>query len=246
MTADENINSIDAAVKDFVRFLPEEKQSDYEVMLKNCNFHDATDPGFPIMLFLLFFQESVSEKIDELERAVIALPESLRQDASTAPEASPPRKKPSSRTIAVVLFGGYHLLLSGGLLYLYLVPVRHKTAGQNPNGEARTELEALNRYWLAKLEQDEGTLRSSSPSWTQLVTVCSCCSLAIFLLGLAVIRLGRRQRRSAGESPRTRLPQDDRSSRRKVVNLFRNLLPLRRVPALKRQSSAPETGDPEK
>ena len=42
---------------DFLKYMPEAKRHDYELMLRRCNFSDPADPMFPVMLFLLFFQE---------------------------------------------------------------------------------------------------------------------------------------------------------------------------------------------
>ena len=40
---------------DFLKYMPEAKRHDYELMLRRCNFSDPADPMFPVMLFLLSY-----------------------------------------------------------------------------------------------------------------------------------------------------------------------------------------------
>ena len=55
---------------DFLKYVPEPKRHDYELMLRRCNFSDPADPMFPVMLFLLFFQDNLADRMEELTEEV--------------------------------------------------------------------------------------------------------------------------------------------------------------------------------
>ena len=57
---------------DFLKYMPEAKRHDYELMLRRCNFSDPADPMFPVMLFLLFFQDNLADRMEELTEEVKA------------------------------------------------------------------------------------------------------------------------------------------------------------------------------
>ena len=47
--------NFELTLTDFLKYLPEAKRHDYELMLRRCNFSDPADPMFPVMLFLQHF-----------------------------------------------------------------------------------------------------------------------------------------------------------------------------------------------
>ena len=138
---------VETVVKDFVRFLPEEKRDDYELMLRRCNFHDSDDPLFPIMLFLLFFQESVSENVNGIEDSISEIKTVL----------FPRRKGKTGRTVRI-----FNILLTA-LTIVNLVlfccgifrntpPLTEKTV-KTAAQTSQSELQKINRYWTRKLEE---------------------------------------------------------------------------------------------
>ena len=52
--------NFELTLTDFLKYMPEAKRHDYELMLRRCNFSDPADPMFPVMLFLLFFQDNLA------------------------------------------------------------------------------------------------------------------------------------------------------------------------------------------
>ena len=143
----EQPKSADIVIMDYIRFLPEEKRKDYELMLRRCNFHDSDDPLFPIMLFLLFFQESVSDNVDRIEDSIAEL--------KTAPPKS--RKTNIRKTVAAVHFGLIALTIVNLVLFgcgLFRQNPRPVLKAVNTTAEtAQSELQEINRYWTRKLEE---------------------------------------------------------------------------------------------
>ena len=138
---------IETAVKEFVRFLPEEKRNDYELMLRRCNFHDDDDPLFPILLFLLFFQESVGENVNRIEASVAGLKASFPQCA----------KAGNDRWMVPILFFGLIALMIVHLLTFGCGELRRlprentlETAAPTP----RRELLDIQYYWMRKLAEE--------------------------------------------------------------------------------------------
>lgn len=136
------------AVKDFVRFLPEAKRDAYELMLRRCNFHDPDDPLFPILLFLLFFQESVSESVDRINASIAEM------------KSVPPKsvKKENSRFplrifhILLIALTAAALLLCGIALSRRDFLPREK-ADVSEERMPQRELKEINRYWTKKLAE---------------------------------------------------------------------------------------------
>ena len=72
---------------DFLKYMPEAKRHDYELMLRRCNFSDPADPMFPVMLFLLFFQDNLADRLEELTEEIKAQKTIPSMDhAAVAPE----------------------------------------------------------------------------------------------------------------------------------------------------------------
>ena len=169
----------ETAVKDFIRFLPEEKRDSYELMLRRCNFHDDNDPLFPIMLFLLFFQESVSENVDRIEDSIAEL------KGMPLKCGKKDKYRPSILRIAgLVLIALIIVILSlfwGGILRKNRRPAMAAT--QN----AQHELQKMNRYWLDKLEAEERSDAVSQRSnWFIITAVNLGCSAGLLLFFLII------------------------------------------------------------
>ena len=141
--------SVETAVQEFIRFLPEEKRTDYELMIRRCNFHDPTEPMFPIMLFLLFFQESIGDSVARIEESV----------AEVKGMPSKCGKKGKSR-FSFLRSAGWVLIASAvaALLMFGLFrknpPFAERTPQPAPQA-AKHELQEINRYWQHKLKNDE-------------------------------------------------------------------------------------------
>ena len=142
--------SVETAVQEFIRFLPEEKRKDYELMIRRCNFHDPTEPMFPIMLFLLFFQESIGDSVARIEESVAEV------------KGMPPPKcgKKGKSRFSFLRRAGWVLIASAvaALLMFGLFrknpPSAEKTR-QPASQTAKHELQEINRYWQHKLKKDE-------------------------------------------------------------------------------------------
>ena len=151
--------SADIVIMDYIRFLPEEKRKDYEVMLRRCNFHDSDDPLFPIMLFLLFFQESVSYNVDRIDDSISEMKCVLQKSGQDK-------------------FARYGAWISKFVLIaltivnlLTFCMVLSSPAGKTVKATVRTaqnELQAIHNYWTKKLEEDPVPLQSHSfdGGWT--------------------------------------------------------------------------------
>ena len=85
---------------DFLKYMPEAKRHDYELMLRRCNFSDPADPMFPVMLFLLFFQDNLADRMEDLTEEVKAQKTIPPTDHVTV---SPGRKSCWKIVIAVLL-----------------------------------------------------------------------------------------------------------------------------------------------
>ena len=183
----EQSKSADIVIMDYIRFLPEEKRKDYEVMLRRCNFHDSDDPLFPIMLFLLFFQESVSDNVDRIEESIAEL--------KAAPQKS--RKTNIRKTAAVVHFGLIaltivNLVLFGcGLFRQNPRPVLKavKTTAQT----AQSELQEINRYWTRKLEEGP-EIRQCSGADRTFAMIAVTAAVSAWIPAVIVLLRGKRLR----------------------------------------------------
>jgi len=141
--------SVETAVQEFIRFLPEEKRKDYELMIRRCNFHDPTEPMFPIMLFLLFFQESIGDSVARIE-------ESVAEVKGTPPKCG---KKEKSRFSFLRRAGWVLIALAVAALLMFGLfrknpPSAERTPQTTPQ-TAKHELQEINRYWQHKLKKDE-------------------------------------------------------------------------------------------
>jgi len=136
--------SADIVIMDYIRFLPEEKRKDYEVMLRRCNFHDSDDPLFPIMLFLLFFQESVSENVDRIEDSIGEMKSVLPQQWKAG--------KPRIFLFLLIALTIVNLVLLGCGVFHRISPLVESAAKAAP-ASPHSELQQINRYWTRKLSE---------------------------------------------------------------------------------------------
>ena len=136
--------SVETAVQDFIRFLPEEKRDDYELMLRRCNFHEPTEPMFPIMLFLLFFQESVSENVDRIEDSIGEMKSVLPQQWKAG--------KPRIFLFLLIALTIVNLVLLGCGVFHRISPLEESAAKAAP-ASPHSELQQINRYWTRKLSE---------------------------------------------------------------------------------------------
>ena len=142
--------SVETAVQEFIRFLPEEKRKDYELMIRRCNFHDPTEPMFPIMLFLLFFQESIGDSVARIEESV-----------AEVKGMPPPKcgKKGKSRFSFLRRVGGVLIASAVAALLMFGLfrknPPSAERTPQTAPQTAKHELQEINRYWQHKLKKDE-------------------------------------------------------------------------------------------
>ncbi len=152
---------VETAVQDFIRFLPEEKRNDYELMLRRCNFHEPTEPMFPIMLFLLFFQESVSENVDRIE-------ESIGEMKSVLSERGKARNPRMFLFLLIALTIVNLVLFCCGVFHRNspLVESAAKAAPASPH----SELQQIHRYWTRKLTEKPEN-RQSGPLNEKLFAV---------------------------------------------------------------------------
>ena len=199
----EKEQKVSLVIQDFIRFMPEEKRADYEVMLHRCNFHDSDDPLFPIMLFLLFFQESVSENVDRIEDSISELKAEPQKSA----------KKNSRTFVRVFRFLLIALTLANLALFgagLFRKEPR-KTAAvavQTP----QNELQEINRYWLRKLEEDEAENRGlRSREGSSAAVISTACAVLAWMPAVILLLRGKR----------IRFPEKLKIFTRKTCKLFR-------------------------
>ena len=133
---------------DFLKYVPEPKRHDYELMLRRCNFSDPADPMFPVMLFLLFFQDNLADRMEELTEEV-----TRRENESPAaqiPVVVPERKSGWKIGIAVLLAVQLLLIVFGVFcLITRELPPQIKSDSAISHS---SEIRRINRYWDEKLQ----------------------------------------------------------------------------------------------
>ena len=208
---DDNL-SVEAAIMDFVRFFPEEKQAEFELLLKRCNFHDVTDPGFPIMLFLLYFQEGICAKIESLEGAV----RKNNPAAAVQPTQTPIRAHGKllwsvSAVIAAVAAGVVlGLSFHGGPAVKPAKEIRR---------EAPASMREINLYWRRKLAEDDRVRRIENQK--AILFYGGLSVSAVLLSILCCLVCGRWTRRRIRRNP----TRPSASSQIRALNLYNTLFP---------------------
>ena len=154
--AKKQTEKIETSVKDFVSVFPEGKREYYELILRRCNFHDTTDPLYPIMLFLLFFQESVDENVKQLEESIC--------DLKTSFSGNEKEIRRIRKPVSLFHYGLLALIIVNLLVVSFgsvrwsrpdpALPDPEETVEETP----RNELRAINRYWTKKLAEETDLL----------------------------------------------------------------------------------------
>lgn len=136
---------LDLVILDFLKYIPQPKRDDYELILRRCNFSDVGDPLFPVMLFLLFLQDNLADGTENLAVEIKSLKSRLE---STGIQENP--VKTSRWKIIIIVLAAIQIFLSIFCIYKIAEnprPVRTYEPTSNP-----TEIQKLNFYWDMKLE----------------------------------------------------------------------------------------------
>ncbi|UKI32057.1 MAG: hypothetical protein L6W00_30990 [Lentisphaeria bacterium] len=132
---------------DFLKYMPEAKRHDYELMLRRCNFSDPADPMFPVMLFLLFFQDNLADRMEELTEEVKA----QKTIPPTDHAAAAPERKSCWKIVVAVLMAVQLMLTVFGIFCLIFRDFPSQPI-MNPAISHSSEIQKINRYWDAKLQ----------------------------------------------------------------------------------------------
>ncbi len=139
---------IDLVISDYLKYIPQPKRDNYELILRRCNFTDVTDPLFPVMLFLLFLQDNLTDTSEKVAREVKILKKGM---VPHLPEH--PKKQTLWRIVCILLILMQIMLSSFCLLRITEI----RLPGQNPvsiTAPELNEIQKINDYWELKLEQE--------------------------------------------------------------------------------------------
>ena len=139
--------NFELTLTDFLKYMPEAKRHDYELMLRRCNFSDPADPMFPVMLFLLFFQDNLADRLEELTEEIKAQKTIPSMDhAAVAPE------RKSCWKIVVAVLMAVQLILT--IFSIFCLTFRNFPSQPIMNSAIShsSEIQKINRYWDAKLQ----------------------------------------------------------------------------------------------
>lgn len=139
--------NFELTLTDFLKYMPEAKRHDYELMLRRCNFSDPADPMFPVMLFLLFFQDNLADRMEELTEEVKA----QKTIPPTDHTAASPERKSCLEIVVAVLMAVQLMLTVFGIFCLTFRDFPSQPI-MNPAISHSSEIQKINRYWDAKLQ----------------------------------------------------------------------------------------------
>ena len=139
--------NFELTLTDFLKYMPEAKRHDYELMLRRCNFSDPADPMFPVMLFLLFFQDNLADRMEELTEEVKA----QKTIPPTDHTAAAPERKSCWEILVAVLMAVQLMLTVFGIFYLTFRDFPSQPI-MNPAISHSSEIQKINHYWDAKLQ----------------------------------------------------------------------------------------------
>lgn len=139
--------NFELTLTDFLKYMPEAKRHDYELMLRRCNFSDPADPMFPVMLFLLFFQDNLADRMEELTEEV----KTQKTLPSTDHAAVAPERKSCWKIVITVLMAVQLMLTVFGVFCLTFRDFPSQPI-MNPAISHSSEIQKINRYWDAKLQ----------------------------------------------------------------------------------------------
>ena len=139
--------NFELTLTDFLKYMPEAKRHDYELMLRRCNFSDPADPMFPVMLFLLFFQDNLADRMEELTEEV----KTQKTIPSTDHAAVAPERKSCWKIVVAVLMA-VQLILT--IFSIFCLTFRNFPSQPIMNSAIShsSEIQKINRYWDAKLQ----------------------------------------------------------------------------------------------
>ena len=139
--------NFELTLTDFLKYMPEAKRHDYELMLRRCNFSDPADPMFPVMLFLLFFQDNLADRMEELTEEV----KTQKTIPPTDHAAAAPERKSCWKIVVAVLMAVQLILTVFCVFCLTFRELPTQTI-MNPAISHSSEIQKINRYWDAKLQ----------------------------------------------------------------------------------------------
>ena len=139
--------NFELTLTDFLKYMPEAKRHDYELMLRRCNFSDPADPMFPVMLFLLFFQDNLADRMEELTEEVKA----QKTIPPTDHTAAAPERKSCWEIVVAVLMAVQLMLTIFGIFCLTFRDFPSQPI-MNPAISHSSEIQKINHYWDAKLQ----------------------------------------------------------------------------------------------
>lgn len=139
--------NFELTLTDFLKYMPEAKRHDYELMLRRCNFSDPADPMFPVMLFLLFFQDNLADRMEELTEEV----KTQKTLPSTDHAAVAPKRKSCWKIVVTVLMAVQLMLTVFGVFCLTFRNLSPQIKSSSVISDS-SEIQKINRYWDAKLQ----------------------------------------------------------------------------------------------
>ena len=139
--------NFELTLTDFLKYMPDAKRHDYELMLRRCNFSDPADPMFPVMLFLLFFQDNLADRLEDLTEEVKAQKKIPSMDHAVAA----PERKSCWKIVVTVLMAVQLMLTVFGVFCLTFRDFPSQPI-MNPAISHSSEIQKINRYWDAKLQ----------------------------------------------------------------------------------------------
>ena len=139
--------NFELTLTDFLKYMPEAKRHDYELMLRRCNFSDPADPMFPVMLFLLFFQDNLADRMEELTEEV----KTQKTLPSTDHSAVAPERKFCWKIVIAVLMA-VQLMLTVFSIFCLTFRDFPSQPIMNPAISHSSEIQKINRYWDTKLQ----------------------------------------------------------------------------------------------
>lgn len=139
--------NFELTLTDFLKYMPEAKRHDYELMLRRCNFSDPADPMFPVMLFLLFFQDNLADRMEELTEEVKV----QKTIPPTDHTAASPERKSCWKIVVAVLMAVQLMLTVFGIFCLTFRDFPSQPI-MNPAISHSSEIQKINHYWDAKLQ----------------------------------------------------------------------------------------------
>ena len=211
--------NIEFIIKDFIQFLPQEKHDDYVEMLRKCNFHDKDDPLFPIMLFLLFFEESITEKIEQFEQSHSAIAVRLDQFKPQMKQSHPVFRRKNFHFIWLAVLTTLTIILLGCELVQLFLPLPERIVIREQKQE--NELLEIRNYWLGKLNDSEMKQhqKQTDRRWHVFLIIFAAGTAA----GVIPILLMLKWRNALGK--RRLLKFEPRPRQKKILRMFRDWLP---------------------